>query len=149
MRIIIARCGYNRNTTKREIIYGPMAQGGANFRHLYMHQGVGQITLLLKHWRQPDTMTGKLLNCAVTWTQLNAGASYSNFQQVQTALPHLESKWLNSMRDFMATINANMELDNTGVPMILRQHDAYIMDLILDSAQFTPMQIRRLNYCRL
>ncbi len=53
------------------------------------------------------------------------------------------------MRDFMATINATMELDNTGVPMIQRQHDAHIMDLILDSDQFTPMQIRRLNYCRL
>jgi hypothetical protein len=148
MRIIIARCGYNRNT-KREIIYGPMAYGGANFRHLYMHQGVGQMTLFLKHWRQPDTMTGKLLKCAVAWTQLNAGTSYSIFQQVQTALPHLESKWLNSMRDFMATINATMELDNTGVPLIRRQHDAYIMDLILDSDQFTLTKIRRLNYCRL
>ena len=33
--------------------------------------------------------------------------------------------------------------------MIQRQRDAYIMDLILDSDQFTPTQIRRLNYCRL
>ena len=94
---------------------------------------------------QTDTMTGKLLKCAVAWAQLTAGTSYSIFQQVHTALPHLESKWLNSMRDFMATINATMELDNTGVPMIQRQHDAHIMDLILDSDQFTPMQIRRLN----
>lgn len=61
MKIIIARCGYNRNT-KREIIYGSMAYGGANFRHLYMQQGVGQLTLFMRHWRQPTSLTGKLLN---------------------------------------------------------------------------------------
>jgi hypothetical protein len=48
MTIIVARCGYNRNT-KREILYGPMTYGGANFRHLYMHQGTGQLILFLRH----------------------------------------------------------------------------------------------------
>jgi hypothetical protein len=34
LAILIARCGFNRNT-KREIIFGPLELGGANFRHLY------------------------------------------------------------------------------------------------------------------
>ena len=147
MSIIVAKCGYNRNT-KREIIYGPMAYGGANFRHLYMHQGVGQLTTFIKHWRQ-QLLTGKLLKCAVAWTQMTAGTSYSIFQRVHETLPQLESKWLSSMRDFMSTINATLELDHTGVPPPQRQDDQYIMDLILDSDQFTNAQIRRLNYCRL
>lgn len=148
MNIIIARCGYNRNT-KREIIYGPMAYGGANFRHLYMHQGVGQITLFLRHWRQPHTLPGKLLKCAVAWTQMTAGTSYSIFQRVYEDLPHMESKWLISMRTFMAQINASIDLDQTGVPPTQRQNDAHIMDMILESDRFTSAEIRRLNYCRL
>ncbi|KAI2496025.1 hypothetical protein MHU86_18498 [Fragilaria crotonensis] len=97
MTIIVAKCGFNRNT-KREIIYGPQAYGGANFRHLYMHQGVGQITTFMRHWRQDQTIPGKLLKCAVAWTQMTAGTSYSIFQRVYEDLPHLESKWLASMR---------------------------------------------------
>ena len=149
MQIIVARCGYNRHDTKREILYGPMSYGGANFRHLYMHQGVGQITTFMRHWRQPLTIPGRLLWCAVAWTQLTAGTSYSIFWQVYDPLPHLESKWLQSMRIFMLEINANMELDFTGVPPIQRQHDTHIMDMILESQKFSPAQIRRLNYCRL
>jgi hypothetical protein len=42
MSIIFAKCGYNRNT-KREILYGPLEVGGANFRTLYDQQGIGQI----------------------------------------------------------------------------------------------------------
>jgi hypothetical protein len=46
MSIIIPKCGYNRHT-KREIIFGPMSYGGASFRHLYMEQGVAQVTTFL------------------------------------------------------------------------------------------------------
>ena len=148
MTIIVARCGYNRNT-KREIIYGPMAYGGANFRHLYMHQGVSQLTTFMRHWRQPNTIPGKLLKCAVAWTQMSAGTSYSIFQRVYEELPHLESKWLASMRKFMSEINASMDLDNNGVSTIQRKKDSHIMDHIMGSNMFTAAQIRRLNYCRL
>ncbi len=148
MMIIVARCGFNRNT-KREIVYGPMAYGRANFRHLYMHQGVGQITTFMKHWRQPHTIPGKLLRCTVAWTQMTAGTSYSILQRVYEDLPHLESRWLTSMRTFMADINATLELDDTGVPSIQRHDDKHIMDAILESNKFTAAQIRRLNFCRL
>lgn len=148
MTIIEAKCGFNRNT-KREILYGPQAYGGANFRHLYMYQGVGQITTFMRHWRQANTIPGKLLKCAVAWTQMTAGTSFFIFQQVHTELPHLESKWFVSMRNFMAQINASFELDNSGVPLIKRKNDAHIMDAILESNRFTDTQIRRLHYCRL
>jgi hypothetical protein len=64
MMIIVVRCGFSCNT-KREIIYGPMAYGGANFRHLYMHQGVGQITTFMKHWQQPTLFRANCYN--VQW----------------------------------------------------------------------------------
>jgi hypothetical protein len=115
MSITVAICGYNRST-KKEILYGPMDYGGASFRPLYFQQGEGQIMSFLRHWRQ-RSLTGGLLRCAVaSWTQMTAGISYSILQNVNAILPHLESKWLASMRTFMASIDATMILDNPAIP---------------------------------
>ena len=147
MSIIVPRCGFNRNT-KREILYGPIELGGANFRHLYVEQGIGQVELFLKHWRLNST-AGKLLRIAVGWFQVQVGTSTSFLEDVHTSLPHLESKWLLSLREFLASIDAFLQLDKTGIPTVQRTHDAHIMDSIMSSGQFTPAEIRRLNYCRL
>jgi hypothetical protein len=147
MTIMVAKCGYNRNT-KRAIIYGPLCYGGANFRHLYVQQGVGQVTSFLKHWREASVV-GKLLQCALTWTQMTAGTSISILQDVSTKLPHLESKWLASLRLFLSSVHATIEVDKPGIPPIQREHDQHLMDIIITSGRFTSTQIRRLNYCRL
>lgn len=147
MSIIVPRCGFNRNT-KREILYGPLELGGANFRHLYVEQGVGQIGLFIKNWRL-RSMAGKLLRIAVGWFQVQVGTSFSILERVHPPLPHLESKWLASLRDFLASIDASLQLDNPGIPPLQRCHDTYIMDGILSSGKFTAAEIRRLNYCRL
>jgi hypothetical protein len=141
LSIIVAKCGFNRNT-KREILYGPQAYGGANFRHLYMHQGVGQITIFMSHWRQTQTIPGKLLRCAVAWNQMTAGTSYYIFQRAYENLPHLESKWLTSMRTFMAQINAEFELDASGVPPISDISDATGLHLDLTKQQGSPSDRR-------
>ena len=49
MSIIVPKCGFNRHT-KREILYGPVSLGGANFRSLSVEQGIRQTTYFLKHW---------------------------------------------------------------------------------------------------
>jgi hypothetical protein len=143
MTIITAKCGYNRHT-KREILFGPLCYGGANFRHLYVQQGVGQVLSFIKHWRT-ETVAGQLMRCAVAWTQLTAGTSWSILHDVSTALPQLESKWLSSLRTFLAKIQARLEIDAPGIPPIQREDDSHLMDKIMESGQFTPTQIRRLN----
>ncbi|KAI2490272.1 hypothetical protein MHU86_24293 [Fragilaria crotonensis] len=80
MSIIIAKCGYNRNT-KRAIIYGPLEYGGANFRRLYDQQGIGQVQLFLRHWRNKTT-AGRLLRCAVAWAQYCVGTSLPLMENV-------------------------------------------------------------------
>ena len=147
MSIIIAKCGYNRNT-KRAIIYGPLEYGGANFRRLYDQQGIGQIQLFILHWRQKTT-AGKLLRCAIEWAQYNVGTSKPIMEHVQEYLPHLESRWLSSLRTYLVFINAGLQLDKTGVAPLERRHDEFIMDQILLSMKFTNNEIKRLNYCRL
>jgi hypothetical protein len=147
MSTIIAKCGYNRNT-KRAIIYGPLEYGGANFRRLYDQQGIGQVHLFLRHWRS-GTTAGKLLRCVVEWAQYCVGTSKPLMEHVQDYLPHLESRWLSSLRDYLAFINAGLQLDKTGVAPQERGHDEFIMDRIISSRKFNHNEIKRLNYCRL
>jgi hypothetical protein len=144
--INIPKCGLNRHT-KREIIFGPLKYGGANFRHLYMQQGVGQVTTFMRHWRQEQLAPGKLLKSAMAWHQLSLGVSYSFLSRVHEDLPHFESVWFASMRTFLAVINATIEVDEPGIPPTQRHGDEYIMDMILESGQFTKAHVRRLNYC--
>ncbi|KAI2490363.1 hypothetical protein MHU86_24203 [Fragilaria crotonensis] len=147
MSIIVARCGYNRNT-KKEILYGPLELGGANFRHLYVQQGVGQITMFIRHWRLKST-AGKLLRVALSWFQQQTGVSYAILEHVKPPLPHLESKWIGSLRQFLAETDMYLQVDAPSIPKLQRRYDYHLMDAILDSKKFTDAEIRRLNYCRL
>jgi len=147
MSNIIAKCGYNRHT-KREVIYGPAMYGGANFRTLYSIQSTGQVTAFLKYWRSP-CQAGQLLRHATAWTQYALGTSVSFLTDVTTALPHMEAKWLASLRQYLATVSGRIELDHTYIPRLERINDRHIMDLVLQSHRFTPKEIRMINYCRL
>jgi hypothetical protein len=102
----------------------------------------------LKHWRT-DTDAGNLLHIALSWAQLHVGTSVFFLTDTKTPLPHLPSHWLRSLRQFLARIDGSIELDHYFLPPIQRDRDVYIMDMILQSASFTPKEILRLNYCRL
>lgn len=147
MSIIIARCGYNRHT-KREIIYGPKRLGGADFKSFVNQQGVGQIALLLRHSRS-NLVTGKLLRIALSWFQVQVGTTQFLLEDTTTDLPHLESIWIKSIRQFLKSIGGRISLSIPEVNLPQRVNDSAIMDIILASGRFVPAEIRRLNYCRL
>ena len=68
---------------------------------------------------------------------------------VTTLLPHMEAKWIGSLRDYLRHVRAWIEVDDAGIAPAERENDAHIMDLLLKSKKFQPVQIRTLNYCRL
>jgi hypothetical protein len=147
MKIIVARCGFNRHTRK-EILYGPLALGGASFRHLYVQQGIHQTMMFIRHWRQ-DSTAGRLLRIAIAWFQEQTGVSFSIMHDVHSKLPQLESKWIKSLRQFMSSINVRLQLDEPAIPKVQRLYDVHLMDVIQNSHQFTDAEVKRLNYCRL
>ena len=147
MAILLPRCGFNRHT-HRAIIYGPRSLGGANFRHLHVEQGTQQVLYFLNLWRLSSTV-GRALRCTMAWLQLSVGVSYPVLEHPMRPLPHMESLWVASMRQFLGTTRTTIQLDNPTVPTVQREHDTYVMDYILTSNHYTPAEIRRLNYCRL
>ena len=109
MSIIIPQCGYNSKNTQRSIIYGPHRLGGTGFRHLYTEQGILQIIYFLRHWCV-QFQIGKLFRCTISWLQFSIGVFYSVLAQPTTSLPHLELKWVASMRIFLAEQKLTIQL---------------------------------------
>ena len=148
MAIITAKCGFNRHT-KTEVLFGPKTLSGAEFRHLSVQQGIVQIMYFLRHWRIQSSV-GNLLKCTLAWLHFSAGMSYSLLDRVDNKLPHLETKWIYSFRQFLASISASIHLDDPCIPQPQREHNQYLMDMmIIHSNCYSPAQIRKLNYCRL
>jgi hypothetical protein len=122
-RRMLPKIGYNRNTPKA-VIYGPMTFGGIEMRTLYVKQGLGQLTFFLKFWRT-DFEASQLLRIALAWNQYMAGTGTSILLDVSTPLPHLETKWIPSLRGFLNSIDGSIELDNPYIPLPQREHDFY------------------------
>ena len=139
MSIIVPRCGYNRNT-KREVIYGPTGFGGAGFLELYDQQGIGQVQTFMKHWRT-NSVAGRLMKILLAWTNYSVGMGTSCLEDVTTPMPHLEAKWLTSLRRYLAKLDASLQIDNVGIPPLEREHDCYIMDQCIQSSMFKPAEI--------
>ena len=144
---IISKCGFNRNTSRR-VLFGPAHLNGGAFRPFITEKGVGQVMYLLKQWTS-DLPPGKAQRIAVSWAQVNAGVSWSIFDDVTTPLPHCESKWFLSVRSFLASIDGKLRLDDPYIPAPQRVNDTHIMDYVLASGQFKPNAIKQINYCRL
>jgi hypothetical protein len=142
-----SKCGFNRHT-KREVLFGPQDLGGAGFHRLFTQQGIPQTQYFLRHWRL-QTNVGLLMQCSLAWFQLSTGMSFFLLDQVHVPLPHLESKWFASLRSFLATMNASIQVDIPNIPPKQREGDVYLMDIIINAKTFSNAEIRKLNYCRL
>ena len=123
---------------KTEVIYGPVELGGASFHPLWVQQGIGQVTLFLHQWRK-NTQGGQLSRIAVAWFQVQTGvSSFPILEYSERPLPQLESKWIASMRQFLATIKANIVIDDFEPPKLQRLHDFVIMDIMQASGNSPP-----------
>lgn len=144
---IIAKCGYNRNS-RREVMYGPTFLGGAGFIPWATLQGEGQVLNFLQHWRS-SSKTTSLLRISLAWAQYQAGISQSILLNVDCPLPHVEAKWILSLRSFLSEADAELEVDQAHLYPPQRQNDQHLMDIAYESGRFTLKEQKLINYCRL
>jgi hypothetical protein len=137
--LILAKSGYMR-TTAYSILFGPKVLGGAGFIRWSTLQGEGQLMLFLKHWRANDD-AGRLLRVAVAWVQYQSGVGFPIFAHPATNIPYLESRWLPSLRRFLATIQGKLILDRTYIAPMQRENDEYIMTRVLETQIFTDSDL--------
>ena len=127
MMAIITQCGFSRST-KRTVLYSPQCYGGAGFTHLYSLQGISHITTFLKHWRLPGAGSCQsVLKIALAWAQANAGTSWPILEYPSRPLPHFESVWFRTLREYLSQIQGAIELTDSYVLPPQRLHDQHIM----------------------
>jgi hypothetical protein len=63
--------------------------------------------------------------------------------------PHLESLYITSLREFLASINRSIVTEHPYTIPLQRVHDRAIMDVVITSNLFTPMECKIINYCRM
>ena len=103
--------------TPLPMVYDPSSHGGLGLRHLYSEQGLGQLQLFMKYWRN-DCQAGTLLKIVLSWAQFNAGVSWSILEYPFIELPHWESLWLKSLVTFLRESNAYLIIDDKSIQPI-------------------------------
>ena len=99
------------------ILYGPHHLGDCGFIRMSTLQGEGQIQKFLKHWRTKSDIS-KLLRIALAWSQHHAGTSIPILEDVHTSLPWLEARWILSLCEFLKSINAKIEVDQSSTTSV-------------------------------
>jgi hypothetical protein len=145
--VVLSKMGYCSNTS-RTLTCLCSSYGGIDFRDLRLEQGIGQITFLIRRLFTPGQVC-ELLNIILSWFQFCASVGNPVFLQPDWQLPHLEGHGLVCIRNFVAYIDAALELTKTHVKPLQRKGDKFLMDRTCNSGLFSPAKLKRLNYCRL
>ena len=144
--LILNRLGYERRLP-HALAFGPRSCGGLGLIHLKTVQDASQINLILRHLRTPG-QPGTLGRINLNRLQYTAGVSFPIFEKPKVHLPHLEGTWLSHFRSILAQIDATLKVADLRIYSIQREKDAYIMDRVLESREFSDRSIRFINYCR-
>lgn len=145
---IIAKCGYNRNTS-RSIIFGPSYLGGAGFMPLEAKQGTDMTMHFLKHWRSPTEQSGKLMRVVLGWTQHQSGMPFAILQNTANSLSYVEGRFMITLRSFLHRIGATIEVDQLYLPLPLRKNDTAIMLQATAIEIFNTHQLKCINAVRM
>jgi hypothetical protein len=147
------RWGTFNKTTARSIVYGPWRLGGIDLHRLYDRQGIGNIyQFIIKQWRCRTTCIGNVLEITLAWSQSTVqelDVLYSSKTPALHALPHLPNPLIAQLRILLESIGGTIEVNNAHVPPLQRENNWYIMDWVVNYGDFSPAQIKRINYCRL
>eukprot|EP00957_Ditylum_brightwellii_P163237 12429741-Ditylum_brightwellii.AAC.1 len=94
---------------------------------------------------QAETSVGKTIAIALRWAQLCAGTSTHILQDTRP-IPHLEGRWVKSLKEGMHYIGAEIRHKYEWVVPKQRVNDRHIMDLFLDSKEVAFKDMEILNY---
>ena len=86
---------------------------------------------------------------ALAWSQWQSGQSTPILQHTQTLLPHLECRWIKSLREGLQSINAKIITDQKYIVSPERENDRYIMEEASALNIFSHHDLKIINYCRL
>lgn len=135
------------STMSRAVVFGPSRYGGLDFWDLRVEQGIDQIRLILRHLRIPGGQGGNMMRITLEACQYSVGTQRLLLEDPSYPLPHLESFWLKSVREFLRGVNASLLIADVKVQPLQRVGDAHLMDLVLNTGVFSDDDVRVINAC--
>ena len=137
----------NRNCP-RSLLQANAQYGGMNVTHLYDVMGIEKVKFLLMHMRRYGT-TGKLFHIAMQHIQLECGTEKLFFNLCYETYSSLTTRnWLTHLWEYFDTRAIQADLALEVVYKKPRENDVFLMDLIIDSGQFTLQEIVSINKVR-
>eukprot|EP00957_Ditylum_brightwellii_P126704 9657397-Ditylum_brightwellii.AAC.1 len=88
-----------------------------------------------------NTKIGHKFTAMIRWAQLSTGMGVPILQDNHD-LPHLDGEWLKLMLNGMIQINRKLHLTETWTIPWQWEGDKYIMDIFIDSGQFSTSEIK-------
>lgn len=143
---VLTKFGYNRHMP-RAVVFAPITLGGLGLLDLYTEQGCSQILLLLSHLRAQSYLSTTMIIMLESY-QVAAGMITPIFEDNANNNIHQPSSWIQSVRQFLYSINGKIIIPELKTINPLRQQDIAIMNN--PSIQyFTPTQLEAINACRI
>jgi hypothetical protein len=110
-------------------------------------QGSGQILQCLKHLQTP-LVVQRLWLIALHWAQLQSGFQKPILEDPNTPIPHLESQYIHSIRQFLQSINGSIHTDIPYTVPFQQVRDQSLMEIVVQSTLFLAQECKTINYCR-
>ena len=143
----LPKFGVNR-CTPNAVVYGAADYGGLSLRDLSVEHGISQVYMFLATIR-PCGVASDLASIMLSWGQYLAGTSAPILMDIHRRLPHMDPmQWLPSMRQFLHSVDCQIEVGLDFVPNLQRDHDLFLMDYATE-ANYTDGELKLVNACRL
>jgi hypothetical protein len=141
----LSKIGYD-HSTHRSIVFGPKELGGLGLCHLFTEMMEMKIQTVMSHIRAKSRL-GQAFRINIEQLQLVAGQS-APIMESKSPITYIKPNWLLHLRDYLITINANMQINDLWQIGKLRHNDIVLMDAVITCGA-TPRELKTFNNWRI
>jgi hypothetical protein len=137
--------GFEKNFP-RAITYGAKEYGGLAMPQLYVESSCCKVQSIITHINS-KTDLGTLVIIVLNWMQLCCGIT-ENILNTRKQIYYIEKNWIFSVKEFLNTVNAAINIKGIWTPKKRRVNDLILMDEI-ENYDMTKQEIRIFNNWRI
>ena len=133
----------------RDVAFGSTDEGGLGMEDLYIHQGAERISFITEHL-QETSLSAELLRTSIELAKVEIGLGCNLFQLDYAMFQSLLTEcWIKDVWKFANEQKILIEDRVTANMQLQRQGDVFIMEEIAHKGSFTPLQLQKINRCRI
>ena len=137
----------NRNFP-RDVLFGPISDGGIGMWNLYDYQCISHISFLTEHLNE-DNISGELIRCSIEAALVEIGIGRNLFTlDFNLYKPLLTDCWIKHIWKYAHDNSITIKENITTKPYLRREHDLFLMEIFAEHG-FSEKELHHINRCRL